>query len=62
MSLNDSVISGKCWRCARLKTQLRDRDEKLEAVKKLRRRHKHCAPRSHCTFSAELDRILKGGE
>ena len=32
MSFNSSVITGKCPGCIALKAQLRDRDEKLEAV------------------------------
>ena len=34
MSLNNSVVSGKCWRCAELKAQLKDTQERLEQLLK----------------------------
>ena len=77
MSLNKSVISGKCPGCVALKAQLKDREKKLEAINEgLERETKVVIAATPGEMGCDdsyyrgrlsglffvRDRILKGGE
>ena len=72
MSLNDSVITGKCPGCATYKAELKEARAKLEAVEALRQNYQTSlgireAPTGERGvairyFVNSLDRILKGGD
>lgn len=64
MSLNSSVITGKCPRCAELKSQVARLEAKLEAVQEYGEKlaKGHVSGTWQALVAADLDHILKGGD